>query len=49
MFRISLCLRDEKLPFAQESACSTLKVLPHSHLEGRRDHGVQPYRRARAS
>ena len=45
---ISLCLRDGKPPFAQESACSTLNLLPHSHLEGRRD-GVQPYHTVRAS
>ena len=33
--RISLCLTDEKPPFLQDSACSTSKLLPHSHLEGR--------------
>ena len=46
--RISLCLMDGKPPLAHESACSTLKFLPQSHLDGRFD-GDHPYRRAIAS
>ena len=37
-----------KPPFAQDNACSTLKLLPQPHLLGKRA-GIQPYRRARAS
>ena len=39
--RISLCLMDGKTPLAHDSACSTEKLLPHSHFAGRFD-GVQP-------
>ena len=46
--RISLYLIVGKPPLAQESACSTVKLLPHSHFRGCLD-GVQPYRRASAS
>ena len=46
--RISLCLIVGSPPLAHESACSTVKLLPQSHLEGSLD-GVQPYRRAKAS
>ena len=39
--RISLCLMDGKPPLAHDSACSTEKLLPQSHFDGRFD-GVQP-------
>ena len=42
--RISLCLIVGSPPLAHESAYSTVKLLPQSHLEGSLD-GVQPYRR----
>ena len=32
--RISLCLMLGKPPLAHESACSTVKLLPQSHLDG---------------
>ena len=46
--RISLCLMLGKPPLAHESACSTVKLLPQSHLDGRFE-GDHPYRRAMAS
>ena len=46
--RILLCLIVGILLLAHESACSTVKLLPQSHLEDGLD-GVQPYRRAKAS
>ena len=46
--RISLCLMEGKPPLAHESACSTVKLLPQSHLDGRFE-GDHPYRRAMAS
>ena len=46
--QISLCLIVGKPPLAQESACSTVKLLPHSHFRGCLD-GFQPYHGTSAS
>ena len=45
---ISLCLMEGKPHLAHESACSTVKRLPQSHLDGRFE-GDHPYHRAMAS
>ena len=48
MSLISLCRMEGNPPRWQESTCSTVKLAPHSQLEGVRE-GIHPYLKARAS
>ena len=48
MSLISLCRMEGNPPRGQESTCSTVKLAPHSQLEGVRG-GAHPYLKARAS
>ena len=48
MSLISLCRMEGNPPRGQESTCSTVKLAPHSQLDGVRE-GAHPYLKARAS
>ena len=48
MSLISLCRMEVNHPRGKESTCFTVKLAPHSQLEGARE-GIHPYLKARAS